>query len=115
MSIYLILHKVRGEPAFDIAERCEEMGTESDPGPWWIVPTSGHRARPYIYWRLDSTLDIGPSWNPQEIIQGHNDWLDWPDHYTTTTRPSIPDRVKSILGIVGLGAERKFKLLGTPR
>jgi hypothetical protein len=54
---FLIAHKVRGETAFDIAIRCDDMGTPSDPGPWWIIPTSGHRAYPYwqaplseLYW-----------------------------------------------------------------
>ena len=53
MEPYLILHKVRGLPAFDIAILCEDMGTEEDPGPWWIIPTSGHRAYPSDYVRLD--------------------------------------------------------------
>lgn len=46
-DLFLIAHKVRGEPAFDIAARCDDMGTPSDPGPWWIIPTSGARAYPY--------------------------------------------------------------------
>ena len=61
---YLIAHKVRGQPAFDVAEQMEcpncngkgeydkdEFGTfdchECDSlGYWWIVSTSGHRAYP---------------------------------------------------------------------
>lgn len=54
---YLIAHLVRGEPAFDIAIRCDDMGTESDPGPWWIIPTSGHRAYPY-WWTETSLLSL---------------------------------------------------------
>lgn len=60
-SPFLIAHKVRGEPAFDIAIQmtcplCAEQGEfferpdchECDgAGYWWIVPTSGHRAYPY--------------------------------------------------------------------
>lgn len=49
---YLILHKVRGEPAFDIAIRLLEC-TEADETKGivtldeiWIIPTSGHRAYP---------------------------------------------------------------------
>ena len=57
MTQYLILHKVRGEPAFDIATLCEDMGTESDPGPWWIVTTSGHRAHPAASWQLEDLID----------------------------------------------------------
>lgn len=55
MSLYLIAHKVRGEPAFDVAIQAD-MGTESDPGPWWIIPTSGHRAYPYWHIAVDKLL-----------------------------------------------------------
>lgn len=41
-ELYLIAHKVRGEPAFDIAQRLL-IGDEKG----WIIPTSGHRAYPY--------------------------------------------------------------------
>jgi hypothetical protein len=44
---YLILHKVRGEPAFDIADKLQ-IGDEEG----WIIPTSGHRAYPYWYGTL---------------------------------------------------------------
>lgn len=68
-ELYLIAHKVRGEPAFDIAEkhscpRCQSY--ESVTGMWceaefpqqsctqcdgagerWFIPTSGHQAFPY--------------------------------------------------------------------
>ena len=40
-DLYLILHKVRGEPAFDIATRLQIADEEG-----WIIPTSGHRAYP---------------------------------------------------------------------
>ena len=64
---HLILHKVRGEPAFDVASKlrcpiCEgarqglDYGQDyagncnsCDDGYWWIIPTSGHRAYPYWY------------------------------------------------------------------
>lgn len=45
---YLIAHKVRGEPAFDIAVQMEVAE-----GFWWIIPTSGHRAYPFWYTPLD--------------------------------------------------------------
>lgn len=41
-ELFLIAHKVRGEPAFDVAERLQ-IGDELG----WIIPTSGHRAYPY--------------------------------------------------------------------
>jgi hypothetical protein len=55
---YLILHKVRGAPAFDIAIQMF-VECESDPGPWWIIPTSGHRAYPAMEWPLRDLL-----WSP---------------------------------------------------
>ena len=67
-NLYLIAHKVRGEPAFDIAERCacpicEGTGTRSfgareghdcdcDGGWWWMSRTWGWRAYPYQTWHL---------------------------------------------------------------
>lgn len=55
--MYLIAHKVRGQPGFDVAIRCDDMGTPSDPGPWWIIPTSGHRAYPIMFWTLDDVIE----------------------------------------------------------
>lgn len=86
---YLILHKVRGEPAFDIAEPMEVDGER-----WWIIPTSGHRA--YPYWHCKMT-DLGhfdfnlgyqglsepAEWYPMPV--------DWPDHYNVTGEKPPPD------------------------
>ena len=55
-ELYLVAHKVRGEPAFDIATHmtCPTCNATNDDchacdgvGHWWIIPTSGHRAYPY--------------------------------------------------------------------
>lgn len=54
---YLIAHLVRGQPAFDIAIQLDFEGTPSDPGPWWIIPTSGHRAYPTDYIKLRHLCD----------------------------------------------------------
>lgn len=69
-NLYLIAHKVRGQPAFDIAECCEDMGTATDPGPWWIASTWGFRAYPYWHCKINDLhlLDSGGaygiiSWN----------------------------------------------------
>ena len=73
-ELYLILHKVRGEPAFDIAE-C--IGEDGD-GEIWIIPTSGHRCYPLHSWSL-----------PEEaIVEAEGIALpdEWPVHYTC--RPS---------------------------
>lgn len=68
-DLYLIAHKVRGQPAFDIACKidCPECrgATEIETGQmgaanciecdsigfWWIIPTSGHRA--YPWWSIE--------------------------------------------------------------
>ena len=84
--LYLILHKVRGEPAFDIATPLE-IGDEEG----WIIPTSGHRAYPAQIWPLD------------DLVSEANASLDnVPDHYAIVREPS-PGRLKELLGIIGLG------------
>lgn len=81
---YLILHKVRGEPAFDIAipMECPICKGGEDPmciecnedGYWWIVSTSGHRAKPW--WGIQlSKYDGQFNYNIKDIPE------DWPDHY----------------------------------
>lgn len=73
---YLILHKVRGEPAFDVAEKLMIGGEEG-----WIIPTSGHRAYPYWVEEIKISSDgevfsiLGTNRIMPEIP------LDWPDHY----------------------------------
>ena len=93
--MFLILHKVRGEPAFDIAEKwqcpeCSEGCDECDMmGYWWICSTSGHRARPYKWWPvadLGVFHDVGVH-DPitVEPLPAH-----WPDHYRLNKAPK-PD------------------------
>jgi hypothetical protein len=66
---HLILHKVRGEPAFDIAEKLQ-IGDEEG----WIIPTSGHRA--YPYWVAELTEFQQSLLDDTSIIPS-----DLPDHY----------------------------------
>lgn len=69
---HLILHKVRGEPAFDIATEID-IGDEKG----WIIPTSGHRAYPVQTWPMeDILLELG---DDMGLIPTVPD--DWPDHY----------------------------------
>lgn len=82
-DLYLIAHKVRGEPAFDIAAQVqigEELG--------WIIPTSGHRAYPYG-WQPLSALDLAPGFN---IPMPAN----WRDHYATIAAPSAPAKLTTL-------------------
>jgi hypothetical protein len=45
-ELYLIAHRVRGEVAYDVAQRwLLSNGQER-----WLIPTSGHRAYP-LSWR----------------------------------------------------------------
>jgi hypothetical protein len=77
-ELFLIAHKVRGLPAFDIAEKIK-IGDEEG----WIIPTSGHRAYPYWWVSLE---EIGK--NPRDRYFESITFLPspmpyhWPDHYT---------------------------------
>jgi hypothetical protein len=75
MNQFLILHKVRGEPAFDIAEPVK-IGDEEG----WVLCTCGHRAYPYLTWRLDQLYTNGD----RPVDFGDHDTVpsDWPDHYS---------------------------------
>jgi len=101
-DLYLIAHKVRGEPAFDIAQHmtcpaCE--GTDDaciacdGAGHWWIIPTSGHRAWPYFYIPIYKHKDEG-----YYYINYNHDTIsfmlpmmppDLRDHYTTVAEAAL--------------------------
>jgi len=97
-DLYLILHKVRGEPAFDIAQRIQ-IGDEEG----WIIPTSGHRAYPYQTWEWHRV------WVDREFVPALIDVpADWPDHYTVNKAPkAILTNVSSLLASIGLSAPIK--------
>lgn len=117
-DLYLIAHKVRGEPAFDIAEHmtcphCDGNPTIrggeyvggcvpcDDQGHWWIIPTSGHRAFPYHYWPWDelaadsrkcsSVFDPVPIEAPPMPSSLR-------DHYTTEREAAI--NLSTVLGLI---------------
>lgn len=96
-ELFLIAHKVRGEPAFDVATKieCPECpeGTDEgfcaecdNTGFWWIIPTSGHRAYPYAVDQI--MFDAGPM--P----------IDLPDHYPTRAEPQ-----RSLIDLLGIKAK----------
>jgi hypothetical protein len=109
-DLYLIAHKVRGEPAFDIAQHmtCPKCDL-GDPfcsacdgaGHWWIIPTSGHRAFPIMNWPLkhlkegDSPIAVIDEAGPLEHYVG---WDSLRDHYTTE-REIATDLIK-VLGLI---------------
>src|SRR5262249_38235390 len=68
-ELFLIAHKVRGEIAYDVAQRWLLSNGE----PLWLVPTSGHRAYPLRWMRLDQSLAVECS---AEELAGV------PDHYS---------------------------------
>ena len=101
-ELYLILHKVRGEPAFDIATQIVTEDGET----LWIIPTSGHRAHPVWSVELNMT-DDGALYINQGMVAGVVFELppipdDWPDHYRTSrsTSPSKPS--STLLAALGL-------------
>lgn len=79
MNQYLILHKVRGAPSFDIAEKAQ-FGDEEG----WVLCTCGHRAYPWWYTELekwDFMEDSGAEKAMKEMPP------DWPEHYGTHPDP----------------------------
>jgi hypothetical protein len=99
-ELFLIAHKVRGEPAFDIATRipCPECAIDPEVewgcaecdmfGYWWIVPTSGHRAFPYWSEQLHRAVDWAMCSVNNNAVPPMPDGL--PDHYLTRAAPSAP-------------------------
>ena len=102
---FLILHKVRNLPAFDIAERCDDMGTPSDPGPWWIIPTSGHRAYPIRQWAIEDLYDGSDMDMPKPDYVYDTITLpdSLPDHYAASERRTmLASSAASLLSLIGL-------------
>jgi hypothetical protein len=87
-DLYLILHKVRGEPAVDVAARIYLSGGDCI---WWI-PTSGHRAYPLRFQALNPEIR-----RSAEAIDGAR-WQALPDHYPRIEpRPSLVARLRARL------------------
>lgn len=114
-DLFLIAHKVRGEPAFDVAHKmtcphCDkgkvsEEGTFEDEdchecdslGYWWIIPTSGHRAYPFFHIGLDEIeFEGNGNYSLSSELASMPDGL--PDHYTTRAAPTLD--LASALGIM---------------
>lgn len=114
---FLICHVVRGEPAFDIAIKqdcaiclgdgvktvddedgfCDECDGE---GYWWIVATSGHRARPF--WHTALAWAVGGTNTMDFLSQAPPGW---PDHYPLNKSPKEPGLLDRILGSLRPKAE----------
>lgn len=97
-QLYLIAHKVRGAAAFDIAHQLQ-IGDEVG----WVIPTSGHRAYPYRWWKVDDLYDNSDMDmpQPQYILDTVDPPSDLPDHYETTATKG-QGLVKDLLSALGL-------------
>ena len=107
-ELFLIAHKVRGEPAFDVAVQMHIAGE-----PAWIVATSGHRAYPIMHWELKTLCHYIPEheWQPSVIdelgpVECHKDWPSLRDHYAVSearATPAQPASKISSLDLADLG------------
>ncbi|SRR6266702_7332524 len=111
-DLYLIAHKVRGEPAFDIAEQmecplCHGNGCFecNDCGYWWIVPTSGHRAYPFDDYPFDAIEGLGLGFD--EVV-GKTMPPGLPDHYGHSTAPR-EGRLAALLATLPPAPVKPFK------
>jgi hypothetical protein len=108
---YLILHKVRGEAAYDIGEKLEGENLQED---IWIIPTSGHRAYPFMTWNIDDLIDasdIDMNGNhPHPASMDHHMPADWPDHYPMDVGavPKSDFNVMSVLSGLMPKLKRRF-------
>jgi hypothetical protein len=68
-ELFLVLHKVKGKPAIDVAQRI----LLSNGRPLWLIPTSGHQAYPLRWLKLDDSLALTLS--AEELASV-------PDHYS---------------------------------
>jgi hypothetical protein len=101
-ELYLIAHKVRGEPAFDIAWQLD--GIDDDGDPIWIIPTSGHRAYPYWHYLLDRVFNV------MFLVDKPTTTMpDIHDHYPDSPSPTRPKLdISALLSPAPMKIERRF-------
>jgi hypothetical protein len=114
-DLYLIAHKVRGEPAFDVAQhmtcpKCDGNGDDAlyctvcdGVGHWWIIPTSGHRAYPYWHHPINDLWKFyGEGYEDCEVVDDVVRDIPMPldlrDHYTTEA--SVATDLIKVLGLI---------------
>jgi hypothetical protein len=91
-ELFLIAHKVRGEPAFDVA-----VQMEMPDGVWWIVATSGHRAYPAVFMHLDCVT-------PEHVeMMKRADVSACRDHYAAHAAPALAGGKITSLSLADLG------------
>lgn len=95
LDLYLIAHRVRGEPAFDIAIMLDLLDEDADP--IWIIPTSGHRAYPWWYIELGAGVYTTRELTIHDLCPPMP--IDFQDHYhleqtvSTTKQPTLLSRL----------------------
>jgi len=93
-GLHLILHKVRGRAAIDVAQRVV-IGDEDV----WLIPTSGHRAYPFAH------QDLGESVERMTKFADGAEWDTLPDHYPEQAqRKGTLALLRSAVHLVGLSA-----------
>jgi hypothetical protein len=95
-GLHLIVHKVKGQAALDVAQRVV-IGDEDV----WFIPTSGHRAYP-LHWQAlpeSFTKSLGLS---ADTIEGEA-WERLPDHYSRERKGPLA-QLRSLVQLVGLSA-----------
>jgi hypothetical protein len=92
-GLHLILHKVRGQAAIDVAQRVI-IGDEDV----WLIPTSGHRAYPFAHQALCDSAE-----RMTELANGE-EWEALPDHYTEPQHKGTFAQLRSLAQLVGLSA-----------
>lgn len=107
-ELYLIAHKLRGAPTFDIA-----IQMTMDDEVWWILPSTGHRAYPIIHWPLkelgiiDCPFSVSDEAGP---LVFHPDWEGLPDFYPRNEpildRKAEASVGRSLLESLGLAKDR---------
>lgn len=111
---FLILHKVRGKPEFDVAAKsCPgPRPCQPDCGCWdgesclveddWTVTTSGHRAHPLFWWKISELASTDGWSSPIEVLSDLGDKLALvPDHYSANDKREplaiVEERAKDLL------------------
>jgi hypothetical protein len=92
-GLHLIVHKVRGQAAIDVAQRVL-IGDEDV----WLIPTSGHRAYPFSY------QPLGESFERMTEFANGAEWDALPDHYPEQQRKGTFAQLRSAVQLVGLSA-----------
>ena len=93
-GLHLIVHKVKGQAAIDVAQRVV-IGDEDV----WLIPTSGHRAYPFAHQALGDSAE-----RMTEFANGA-EWDALPDHYPgATQRKGTFAQLRSLVQPVGLSA-----------